>query len=234
MNLHTHRTLAVAALAIACACPVVALADGLHVEAGAGLSAYSAGPDGIWYQAGNPHTLALRSSAFRVGLTGTAAPWLDWRADAVSLGTAASRCSCTPRDDYYDTQTHTQRPGAPVPNAQYVGSGRVFGLELAALPHVTTRAGLQLGAVAGVFVGRASWREDAYGWEYDPALGAAWGGHPATNRLQMARTLVRPVVGLYAARGPWSLSIERFGLRAGGQVPPLYTAATVVTLNYQF
>lgn len=210
----------------------------VHVEVGAGQTHYGIQPNGIWYQLGNPTRLQVNGHAWMIGLTGDAFEhdrWgVAWHADYINFGHASSHCYCTPRDDYYDAGAHRQLPGAPVPNANYVGSGSVQGLKLSLAPY--WRVGeWKFGPELGIIEYRATWTEDAYGWSYFP-------GPTRTNHLELQRKFYNSkFYGAFAQRGRWTISYEHYNLttdtagtdRPGRPwVPALYTGANMLMVSY--
>ena len=98
-------------------------------EVGAGIAHASTNGNGTWYQEGFAHTLGLTQPAFEVGLTGRITPHMAWHVDAVSLGRYASNSLDVLPDANYSPTSPTHCNGPCNPLANFIGSGRVYGVQ---------------------------------------------------------------------------------------------------------
>ena len=203
---------------------------GAQVEIGTGIAHASTNGNGTWYQEGFAHTLDLTQPAFEVGLTGRITPHMAWHVDAVSLGRYASNSLDVLPDANYSPTSPTHCNGPCNPLANFIGSGRVYGVQALLSRH--TAGAWRVGVEGGPFLYHETWRLDVPNW-YAPdgtyydiqTYGSqwAWGA----------------VVGATVAHGPWSLALRYYTDGKGfnghvGNWPPLWSGQTVVMIGYRF
>ena len=218
------------ALAVVIVLAIRIQAHAAQIEIGAGIAHASTNGNGTWYQDGFPHTLTLTQPAFEVGLTGRITPHMAWHVDAVSLGRYASNSLDVLPDANYSPTSPTHCNGPCNPLANFIGSGRVYGVQ--ALLSRYTGGAWRFGVEGGPFLYHETWRLDVPNWyapdgtHYDiKTYGSqwAWGA----------------VVGATVAHGRWSLALRYYADGNGfsghvGNWPPLWSGQTVVMVGYRF
>ena len=194
-------------------------------EHGAGVTSFET-VDGRWYQQLQPHSLDTVSPEWSIGVTGSVlarAMWgVDWHADYVNLGRAASSCQCDTSDENYAAH-NTQH------TANFSGSGRVQGAALTLEPYVW-RNGWRYGIEAGAFIYRSKWSETVTGWTVGDAP-------PQDLALSAAGWHAAPVVGISVGGAVWSVNYRHYFMRfnsARQNVPPLWDDADVVEIKRRF
>jgi len=205
-----------------------AIAAPVQFELGIGTSTFGTLADGIWYQQGLPHTLRLTVPAITAGLTG-AIPvsnhWTaDWHADYVFLGAVHSDAMAVPDANY------SVKSGSCISNcgagnqSRFVGNGNSQGLALTIGP--TLHYGdWHLGAEAGAFIFRSTWRQTVY-----PS-----GGGAAVHDNYSPRLQVKPVVGVSVGLGNMSFSVRYFADRSAWDPAPVIWKGTVlVSTTYRW
>ena len=214
-------------------CVVLAIRMQAHAaqwEIGAGLAHAQTHGNGTWYQDGFQHTLRLNQPVALIGLTGRFSRHLDWHLDAVSLGQYSSNSQDVLPDANYSPTSPTHCNGPCNPLANFIGSGRVYGVQ--ALLSRYTGGAWRFGVEGGTFLYHETWSMDVPNWyapdgtHYDiQTYGSqwAWGA----------------VVGATVAHGPWSLALRYYADGKGfsghvGNWPPLWSGQTVVMVSYRF
>jgi len=239
----------IAACLIACTPIAHAASNAASIEVGAGVARSTTQGDGIWYQAGLPHTLKLRSPAFLIGVTGDLTPSVAWHVDAVYLGSYSVDSWDTAADADYSPATHQCLRNCSN-LAHFQGKGRVYGV--AATLEAHTQGKWQVGIQAGPFLYRSSWSVQvpnyfaAAGWPADttPEQVAPWGWMPGGLQRSKAGWRVGSVIGLTLRHDRMALSLARYNDGKGwpmkysdGTVdgwPPLWKGQTVLMLTYKF
>ncbi len=144
--------------------PIIAHAASL--ELGIGVSQMIHTRNTVWWQRGFPHTLSGRQPFIEIGLRGrmlTHGAWrAAWHVDAVSLGHFGVNSEDTPRDSNYSGVPPTYCNGPCLPLANYIGSGRIYGVQ--ALASLRFGGAWHVGIEAGPLLYWESWRLDVPNW----------------------------------------------------------------------
>lgn len=206
----------------------------VHAEAGAGLTTYVIGPNGVWYQVGAPDNVVRpHGRAFEVGITDSYAVTdnygLAWHIDYVNLGHVRSYCQCTTIDADYNGATGKIAPGAPL--ATYSGNGLVQGFKASISPYVRIGS-WRVGINDGIFVYRPQFTDSVYGWHSAQSSQLVNGYVTTPTRRQFA-----PVVGMFISRGKFTLSYDYYRMNVPANesnAPPLWSGAHVLMVSYAF
>ena len=205
-------------------------AHAAQIEIGAGIAHASTNGNGTWYQEGFPHTLSLTQPVAEIGLTGRITPHMAWHVDAVSLGSYSVNSEDVLPDANYSATSPTHCNGPCNPFANFIGSGRLYGLQ--ALLSRSTGGAWRFGIEAGPFLYHETWRLDVPNWyasdgtHYDiQTYGSQWA--------------LGAVVGATVQHGPWTLALRYYADSKGfsghvGNWPPLWSGQTVAILSYRF
>lgn len=224
---------AIALLALALS--AAAHGSDVHVELGAGQTKYGLQSDGIWYQIGMPHRINSNGRAYKIGLTGDAYAnddWgVAWHADYMNLGHLRSECNCTTVDQLYNTKTHSIIPGKSyIPIAKYSGHGGVQGVLLSLAPYLQV-GDWRIGAEAGLFPYRPTWKMTVYDWPASHNGPFITGQHNALHTWQLGK-----VVGAFVQNGRFTASYEFYRLPTrfdDTHNPGLWTGAHVLMVSYE-
>jgi len=193
-----------------------------ELEAGIGAAKTSDMGDGIWYQAGVPHSVGLTTPAYLAGATGELVARDSWslryHVDYVYIGRLASSCLCV-GDNQYDTHLHR---ASVAPFAYFNGQGHVQGVALTLQPTYTWR-GVEMGVEAGYWAYWQTWHDTVTnagqtgnldhktGLQFAPVVGASvtYDGVSVSYRYYKERPSWRPVPGI--ATGTHMLTlVKRF------------------------
>ena len=228
-NRDGSRTVWITFALAACIVLAIRTSDAAQVEIGAGMAHAQTNGNGTWYQEGFARTLRLNSPVLEIGVTGRVRSWLRWHVDAVDLGRYASNAQAVP-DANYDPASSTFCAGACMPTQDFVGDGRIAGVQ--ALLSLHTRGAWQVGIEGGPFLYHESWRLDVPNWYLVP-------GQIIPIATYRARWAIGSVVGFTLSHGRWTLALSRYADGAGfghhvGGWPPLWRGQTALTLNYRF
>lgn len=215
-------------------------AHSVEWELGLGQSYATAQRDGEWYQKAFPHSLKLKSTAVKIGLTDAVTKNLRWHLDAVHLGRYDSDSLATPHDGNYDAGSPSGCNGACLPLVRYTGSGTVGGI--AATLEAHTRGPWKLGVEGGPFLYRASWHMRVPQWYASEQKGGEFKATSSPRNLDFRATewKVGGVLGLTAGKGPWTLSLRHYMSGAameqmdGNEWPAIWRSHTVLMLNHRY
>ena len=205
-------------------------ANAAQFEIGAGIARAQTNGNGTWYQDGFAHAMKLTQPALELGARGRLTSHMDWHVDAVSLGRYSVNSQDTPRDSNYSATSRTHCNGRCLPLANYIGSGRVLGIQALLSRH--TRGAWQLGVEAGPFLYHETWRMDVPNW-YPPS------GPITPISTYGSQWAVGAVLGATLANGPWQLALRYYSDGAGfaghaGGWPPLWRGQVLVMLSRSF
>ena len=205
-------------------------AHAAQIEIGAGIAHATTQGNGTWYQDGFQHTLTLTQPVVEIGLTGRLTPRMAWHVDAVSLGRYSVNSEDVLPDANYSPTAPTHCTGPCNPFANFIGSGRVYGVQ--ALLSRYTGGSWRFGVEAGPFLYHETWRLDVPNW-YTPS------GQPFPIATDAARWAVGAVVGATVRHGPWTLALRYYADSKGfpghaGNWPPLWSGQTALVLGYRF
>jgi hypothetical protein len=230
-------------MALLLAVPVSAWAH-VQLELGAGVSHAGIRSNGTWYQQGLPYTLKTESPALEINLRWQIKPNLDLVTGVVDLGRYSSDSLDNPSDAAYAAHVS-------LPLAHYVGSGRLWGLQVLLEHRWGDR--WQVGVKGGLILYRESWRMDVPDWyPSDPVGVPTWytpretvGGYHIGPIVPIhtvdQRWAVGAIVGVTLSHRDWpvALSLEyvkdgaKFSGHPGGW-PPLWTDHLVALVSYRF
>ncbi len=205
-------------------------AHAAQLEIGAGIAHAQTNGNGTWYQEGFPHTLQLTQPAVELGVTGRFTQHMAWHVDAVSLGRYASNSEDVLPDANYSPTSPTHCNGPCNPLANFIGSGRVYGVQ--ALLSRYTGGAWRFGVEGGPFLYHETWRMDVPNWY------ASDGTHYDIQTYGSQWTL-GAVVGATVQHGAWTLALRHYADSKGfsghvGNWPPLWSGQTVAVLSYRF
>lgn len=224
-------------------------------EAGIGVSRYTAGPDGEWYQQGMSHDLRLNAPAWRAGVQMNVsepdgvAPGVRLHLAYLNLGHEGMSSVAAPDKDayygahggYYDL--HTQHcSGACQDVRDFNSGGRMQVVALTVEPFWNVGHGVQFGVEAGPAMFHVQWSASAT----NPADTTFWGPQGAVEAWS-AKSHWEPgaLVGASLSRGAWALRYNYVFARqhnfAGTSssigatyAPAGWRGVHVVTLNYVY
>lgn len=202
--------------------PTLAHAGSLfQFEAGIGVSKTSDMGDGVWYQSGVPHSVALTTPSYLAGATGelyARDSWsLRYHVDYAYIGSQSASCLCV-GDDQYNANTHR---ASVAPYARFNGQGHVQGVALTLQPTYTWR-GVELGVEAGYWAYWSTWHETV-------TNGSTINLDHKTG-LQFA-----PVVGASVTYADTSVSYRYYKERPSWRsVPGIATGTHMLTLTKRF
>ena len=189
-------------------------------EFGIGMTRFGKQVDGVWYQQPYPHTLDLRSTSWKVGLTGKHG-W-RWHAGYEHLGKYDSYALAKGSD-------HAYLHGRQYPLSTWIGNGEAGGLYVSAGPEYKSGS-YTLHPTIGAYWYRASWTMHIPNW-----VGCAWHDEHNCPLLPprpltvhgLNKTYLGGMLGLSLARENVSLDLTARQIQTHGDpYPPIIKGVT--------
>jgi hypothetical protein len=219
------------------------------IEAGIGASRYN-DEDGLWVNKGLPHNSHLSAPAYRVGIQfnainhtpGSYLPGLAMHLAYLNFGRASVRSLAAPDEDpnvynaqnggYYDTKAHSCA-GQCGPLRNFVSGGTMQAVALTFEPFWTYR-NWRFGLEAGPAIFRGTW--DATATAVSDSQW--WKAGQTENFHHVPKWEAGALVGAAVSYGAVSLRYNYIFAKthtySTTNVPPGWSGAHMVTLNYTF
>ncbi len=193
-------------------------AEAVQGEIDLGVSHFSLGPNGVWYQQGHPYSAQLTVPSAGLGVRSDGKPGLGWRAGYLFLGRVTSTAQASASDDDYNSGANAW------PTSTYNGSGAVQG-GYAGLLYRFMIGNVPLELEGGAYGYLATWQVNVPDWRRCQTCSPE--SVTVTHKQEFK---VTPYVGI--ALGPAALMYFHNVSADGDQFPAIY-AGDVVQLQFR-